>query len=155
HSLIALTPSGSDRPVSSNSRNRRMRSLIRLIPEPPDAARACRAVGRQGDFFLLFCYWLSNQAWNISTFHKLFCQLCLPAVCSAHFCRTWPTSKKPSLRRRASSRRPSAQSRSGPRNQDSMGTEKPTFGRSTNLGGTYRYKTCRSSHFLCPFRTFM
>src|SRR5919199_6133863 len=60
----------------------------------------------------------SNQAWNISTAHKPYCQSRSPDRCSVHFSRIGRGLKKPSRCSRPSSSRVSAQSRKGPRSQE-------------------------------------
>src|SRR5438093_786401 len=85
----------------------------------------------------------SIQAWNIKTFHSVYCRFRVPARCSAHLLVIGWGKKKPSDCNRFSLSNSSAHPRSGPRSHSSMGTANPILGLSIKFFGTYLSRTRR------------
>ena len=69
----------------------------------------------------------SRHASSISTSQSKYCQLCLPARCSAQVRRTSVTLTRPPSRRRFSESRFSAHSRNGPRSHSASGIAETCF----------------------------
>ena len=82
----------------------------------------------------------SRQACSMSTFHKGYCQLRVPAMCSCQARRTGATQTKPWEASRAGANSASAHSRNGPRSQASIGTPNPILGRSIRRLGNVAIK---------------